>query len=120
MKYSERFFKFPVRVTDAYLADLKEKEAQLSDSRSLDIPTIDSWIKLPYSEIEGWQEMYPPETAFEDVFSKGFQCTLVFTKSHGDILCSWDFKKFEERLDAFEAKLAEFVKNSNLNSIKTN
>ena len=116
MKYSDRFFKFPVRVTDIYLAESLEKKAELSGEKP-SIPTVDGYIKLPYSDIEGYQEMYPPETDFEDVINKGFQCTLVFTKKHGDILCSWDLKKFEEKLDGYVAKLEEFIKNSNSNSI---
>lgn len=113
MKYTDRFFKFPVRVTDAYVAESLEKS-----NEKISLPTIDSYIKLPYSEIEGWQEMYPPETEFDEVSTKGFECTLVFTKKHRDILCSWNVKKFESKLDAYVSELEEFVKNSNSNSIQ--
>lgn len=124
MKYTERFFKFPIRYIDQFkvmkIGEEYNKNQSLPDEEPV-IPSVDCIYKLPYDEIRGWSEEPAPEDLFEDIESKGFKCTMVFTKTHGDLLCSWSVKKFEEKLDAFEEKITDWykeMKKSDSNSIQ--
>lgn len=114
MKFTERFFKFPIRYIDEYgIAKLQE---EITETKKLpedqpNIASVNSIYKLPYGEVDGWQEINPPETKFEDIAGgkkEGLQCTMVYTKTHGDLLCSWNVKKFEEKLDEYHEKMTEF------------
>lgn len=112
MKYTERFFKFPTRLVDEFerikIQEEIEKTKKIPDIEPT-IKSIDSIYKLHYTEIEGWQEIYPPETSFEDINGK-LECTLIFTKTHGDILCSWDVQKFEDKLNKHVETYTEYLK----------
>lgn len=99
MKYTDTYFKIPVRMYEG------------SDFTSLTpgapIRATIAAKALIHTDITGWQEMSFREV---DQFDKDgnlivqeFPCTLVNTSTH-DFLCHWPRKKFEEELNKYAEK----------------
>lgn len=114
MKFTDRFFRLPIRFTDEYSIIKINEEIQenkkLPDEQPM-VNSIDSVYRLPFGEVDGWQEVNPPETKFDDILNgerKGFECTMVYTKTHGDLLCSWNIDKFEKKLDEYHDKMTKY------------
>ncbi len=116
MNYTDRYFKILIRLTDEYklmkIQEELDKETSLPE-HAPSIATIDAWYCIKdYNTITSYQEMYPPEVPFDDLAQKGFGCTLVEVTVNNKIdtlLCSWDIKKFEDKLNAHVKKLHEIL-----------
>jgi len=93
MKYTEKFFSFPIRIYD---------------SKSL--PDIDDggegdWIvgvvRMPFEDMRYscWYDGFSRSKEVDEVSKEGFDATIVSNKMHGQFNCVWNRKKFEEKLN---------------------
>lgn len=107
MKFTEGYFAFPIKIYDGSSLGKAQKLEDI-----IDIPTTADWIagmvKLPGREfIENrifWHDGFSRDRGVEEVASEGFDLTVVCTDLYGDFTCTWDRKKFEEKLNEFIAK----------------
>ena len=112
MRFSERFFRFPVKIYDgvSFRRILnKELSGEADENETPDWAQGD--VKLP---VDGLTEIYyyegfSPGRKPEDVINEGFDITMVFHPSFGDFECLWPFKKFEQKLDEFVEKYEKIV-----------
>ena len=92
-KYSERYMKFPIRM---YRSEDVERGEEFNIE---DIEYAIGYVRIcPYDIIEWFQCFSRPRT-IEDVKREGFDSTRFKTKSGEFYDCTWDVKKFEERID---------------------
>jgi hypothetical protein len=99
MKYTDGYFKFPIRVydpisvRDAYHRE--EKEGEIVDG---------NWLlgfkRVHPDDIESWEDTFTRDIL---PLNEESECnaTVVVIKGEGEIMCTWNRKKFEEKLDAF-------------------
>lgn len=111
MKYTDTFFKFPIKIYDGYSALTAEKEEdKISEETGEYSPVPVSFTvgvkAIPLDAISGWMDVYTKEHTLEEVDAHGFPHTLVSTE-HGDYLCTWKRKYFEEKLNKFVQTLDE-------------
>lgn len=103
MKYSERFFKFPIRIYDRFLAQKAQKEEE-----NMDIPLEGEWrigiASIPHKEIVMWSDFFDSEQGPDGVDKNGFLFTIVETYSVGPFISTWDRKTFTKELDEFVEK----------------
>lgn len=106
--YTKKYFKIPIRVYDEFSVQkslmLEAKRFQ-EDVESLDSPEYPDWvegsIRVPVDEIIFWQDFYPEGTPPEEVAKKGFDMTLIGTKTIGRLECTWKMRRFEDELNKF-------------------
>ena len=109
MKYSDRFFKIPVRIYDrfSYLQSLEEEKATNQ-------PTEGDWVagyaRIPLREISSWNDYYDSKQGVEGVMQEGFKYTLVFTHNEGTLISIWDRKTFEDKMDEYASKVEKYEK----------
>ncbi len=115
MKYTERYFKIPVRIYDGFSVHkaIVIEEKKLSDNpENIDRPETPDWVmgyaRIPVSEIRYWMDYYTEGRETGNVADEGFDLTLVETKNLGKFECCWERKEFEKRLDEFYDKVKEF------------
>lgn len=98
MKYSETYFKFPIKVyNEKSIKEAKDYEEATGN------PTETDWVegigKIKLEDILGWFDSYPEGVPQEEVAKNGFSETIVETKELGSMICTWNRKKFERELD---------------------
>jgi len=108
MKYTDKWFKFPIRVYDGFSvhkALLIEDKKMMEDPESIEKPETPDWVmgyaKVPVDQILGWVDYFSEGRETSDVAKEGFDLTLIETKSLGKFECLWLRAKFEEELDRF-------------------
>ena len=106
MKYSDTFFKFPVRIYDPYELERAVKQEEMTDSKADEPGYAVGVKKLKYTDITGWYDVYTRELDLDEILNNGFPCTLVQTKDEGDYLCNWERKRFEDELNKFVEKMS--------------
>lgn len=103
MKYSERFFKFPIRIYDRFSMEKAEEE-----EKSFSGPVEGDWtqgtVKIPHTEIVGWGDYYDSIQGVEGVDKDGFSSCIIMTETMGAYVCTIPKKKFEELLDNYTEK----------------
>ncbi|HOV34630.1 MAG TPA: hypothetical protein PLS56_01400 [Candidatus Dojkabacteria bacterium] len=129
MKYTDRFFEFPIRVYDRYTAQQAQKEEE-----NLNVAMEGEWIqglaKIPYKEITVWTDYFDSEKGVEGVRKDGWDATIVWTKNEGIFIASIVKSKFEKLLnnhvEAIEAqerldmeKKIQYLKDSGVDIIQT-
>lgn len=104
MKYTEAFFRFPIKVYDMKSIRDMEKMEDMKESLGMngeqDEPVWRSCqCRLPASAFtEGrvyWHE------AFNSGEEEKRDITIVYHKKFGSFTCLWNIKHFEEELDKF-------------------
>ncbi len=112
MKFSEGLFEFPVRVYDSFSVTksiLKENQ-RIQDSKDGDdiddiLPEEADWVlghaKIPIEEIKAWTDVFKEGSSVKEIAEKGFQETLIITKTLGNFECMWSMRKFEKEADEF-------------------
>lgn len=97
MKIVDTYFKIPIRIYEE--SDVK---GGLLPGAPL-APRI-GVKRLKHTDITGWQDM-----AYREIdTTEEFPCCLVNTTTH-DFLCHWPRKKFEDALEAFNAKYDKMI-----------
>lgn len=115
MKYTERFFRFPVRIYDGFSVHkaILVEEKKLNESpENVDRPETPDWVmgyaRIPSSEIRYWMDYYSEGRETGDVAKEGFDLTLVETRNLGKFECTWKRERFEEELNNFYEKIKDF------------
>lgn len=103
MKYSERFFQFPIRIYDRFSAEKAEEK-----EKNFDIPMEGDWtegqVKLPHDDIKSWGDFFDSEEGISKVESDGFSSCVILTQSNGVFIATITKEEFEFRLDEYVAK----------------
>lgn len=103
MKYTDRFFEFPVRIYDRF-STIRAEEME----KDTEVPNEGEWAagmaKINYKQITTWSDYFDSTQGVEGVKDRGFEYTLVWTESEGAFICTWGRKKFEDKLNAYVEK----------------
>ncbi len=110
MKYSQRWFEFPIRVYDRYTA---EKAYENEKKELTSGPQEGEWVagklKIGHKEIALWADYFDSTEGVEKVLDEGFTSTIVWTKSDGIFICPLPKKRFEQLLDEYTDKLDAYM-----------
>lgn len=102
MKFTEGLFRMPIKIYDKFAMYKNMKQEELTLDK-LDRPLPDDWVRgyvhIPIDEVVGFQDHFSPERKVEEVAEKGFDLTIVYTKSLGRFECTWRRERFEEELN---------------------
>lgn len=100
MKYTDRFFKIPVRIYDRFSIEQAEELEKMNQ-----IPNegdwVVGWLRIPHTEITNWMDYFDSEQGVQGAVTDGFSTTAVFTKSDGIYLAALPIKEFEEKLNQY-------------------
>lgn len=107
MKFTEQFFKFPIILYDAFALDRAARKEEEDDEilSALPVAYAIGAARVPLNEIQGWYEHWVRGRTIDDILRDGFDCTRVLTKTLGEYNCSWNIKKFEQKMDEFEERM---------------
>jgi hypothetical protein len=107
MSYTDKFFKFPIKMYDVYSAinaeqeeDKQHKEEGIIQPIAIDY-LVGVKVVLPET-ILGWVECYHKGQDPDDVIENGFPCTVITVSENQDTAqyeCVWPLKKFEAELN---------------------
>lgn len=122
MKYTDRFFKFPVKL---YLTKDIDQRSDLEAKLGIELKREDNeldyiigWESIDIDDICGFGTIFSRNKSLEDVRNDGFDCTVVYLKYGKEIGCSWSPKKFEEKLNQFSEKIEEYKREQNKQKIQ--
>ena len=108
MKFTDKFFKFPIKIYDGASArQLIKKELKNLDTGEHDDEEDIDWVqgdvKIPFWALENlfYHEGYTSGRSMEDVAKNGFDLTYVSHTVYGDFECLWPLDKFEYKLNSF-------------------
>jgi hypothetical protein len=126
MKFTDKFFRFPIKIYDGVSArkmikkELKNLDTLGDEDEEEDIDWVQGDVKIPFWGLENlfYHEGYTPGRSTEDVAKNGFDLTYVSHTVYGDFECMWDMKKFEDRLNAFVEKHEAYHKEQLTNKIE--
>lgn len=114
MKYTERFFKFPIRL---YLTKDVQERYELEEKLNIELSSDDDdldyvigWEHVDPDEIFGYGSVFSRNRTLEEVKEKGFDCTIVYLRNGKEIASSWSPKKFAEKLDSFYEQYEDFLR----------
>lgn len=115
MTYTDRYFKFPVKIYDGFSV---QKAIMIEDKKfndnpeSIDKPELPDWVvgyaRIPLKEIQCWIDYFSEGRETSEVAKEGFDLTMVETKSLGKFECMWKREKFEEELNKFYKETKDF------------
>lgn len=121
MKYTDRFFEFPVRIYDRF-----ETQQAIEQEEKDNIPIEGVWAsgkaKLPFQEISSWSDYFDSDQGIDGVKEKGFEYTLIWTHNEGTYICTWKKARFEDRLNAHVEEYEQWAKDKvdfHVNELKT-
>lgn len=105
--FTDQFFSFPIKVYDGVSARMAEKLEE-----SLGTPQEADWhrgvARLPIQEFEeGRIYWFDAFSQGRNVDEDGFDTTHIYSEKFGNFTCTWDRKKFEEKLNEFVEKWEE-------------
>lgn len=109
-KFTDKFFSFPIKIYDSQ--SLRRAEEMEEANIHMDPDWISGWTKVSYKDLlEGftWQDGYSNGRTIEEVKEEGFDLTIVYIERYGEYTCTWNRKKFEEKLNDFMEKNREVV-----------
>jgi hypothetical protein len=103
MKYSERFFEFPVRIYDRFEAQKAEKEEQ-EEKTPMEGAWISGRMRMGYQDIKSWSDYFDSIQGVEGVEQEGFKFTLVWANTGEIYISTWKRAKFEKELNDYVDK----------------
>jgi len=115
MKYTERFFKFPIRLYDGIeLRKAMEKEEKLFDRDpdsviAEETPWVQGTAAIYAEDIYSYNETFSRGMEIEEVVKSGGDLTHIESKT-GDYICMWPIKKFEQKLNEHMALVEEYYR----------
>ena len=114
MRFSERFFKFPIKIYDGVsIRRVMKQELDLDNPDDVQSPDwVQGYAKLPYWSLDKlyYHEGFSTGRTPEEVAKDGFDLTSVYHAEFGDFECLWPLEKFEKRLDEFAERYESYVK----------
>lgn len=102
MKYTDRFFKFPVRMYDVesmIKVAMKEEETGDIDNTPVNFAVGNKAILL--KDLKSYGESYANEHTLEDALEHGFPLTTIYTYQGDEYQCPLNLKEFEKLVDKF-------------------
>lgn len=113
-KFTDRFFVFPIKIYDnASLKRALDQEATTGEVAEAD--WIEGKFRFPAIDLDGitYHESFSRDRQIDAVLREGFDLTSVYSPIHGEMVCTWPMKKFEEKLNDFMDRYEkEFGKDS--------
>lgn len=106
--YTDKFFKFPVRIHDgvslsrALRESIMREEDNEEESPPLNTDWVQGWAKINIEEIKGWVDHFAMGRKTGNVAKEGFDQTVILTSSLGEFTCMWDRKRLEEEINKFK------------------
>lgn len=118
MRFSERFFKFPIRVYDSVSIkrNMKREMEGTADPDTIEIPDwVEGHAKLPYWCLDNlyYCDTFTLGRQPEDVAKEGFDMTYIGSSEFGEFECVWNMKRFESALNAFTEGYEKWEKEQN-------
>lgn len=103
MKFTDRFFGFPIKVYNPK----EEDDLGLDRGDDGSVDWVAGTVKLPMEDLRNisWYDGYDKSRDPEDVYNKGFDMTVVCSEVHGQFNCVWKREKFEEKLNEFMERM---------------
>lgn len=98
MKYTDRFFEFPIRVYDRFTAQkaaVEEETANVAQEGEW----IQGLVRIPYREITVWSDYFDSVQGIEGVEKDGYGACIIWTKNEGIFICTLKKKEFEKALN---------------------
>lgn len=111
MKYTNNFFKFPMKIVDelSLIKFGKELEKAEEVPTELNFSTGESLYCMRDPEnIISYYQAYPPNVKMEEASSYGYKCTKVDIlrgEAMDSVLCAWDLSTFEKALNTHMKKM---------------
>jgi hypothetical protein len=106
-RFTDDFFGFPIKVYDGFSVK-KAMEAEDKETTEGPVPIdwVSGWARLPARDLGKmmWHDGFSRERSVEDVAKEGFDVTIVVSDFHGEFVCTWTRKKFEEKINEFMEK----------------
>lgn len=113
MKYTDRFFEFPVRVYDRYTA-----EEAMTKEKDLGAPMEGEWVegnvRINFKEITVWSDYFDSTQGVDGVVKKGFEATIIWTKNEGVFISPILKKDFEARLNKHADDMEKIYEDENV------
>lgn len=107
MKYTDRFFEFPVRVYDRYTA---EKAMKREDD--METPMEGDWIeglvRINFKEITVWSDYFDSTQGVDGVKKEGWDATIIWTKNEGVFISTLKKSQFEKLLNEHSEKMQAY------------
>lgn len=106
-KFTDDFFGFPIKLYDGFsLKKAMEEEEKVGVDAPVPIDWIVGMVKLPAKDLVRlmWHDGFTRDRTVKDVAENGFDTTTVICEPHGEFICTWPRKKFEEKLNDFMEK----------------
>lgn len=105
-KFTDDYFAFPIKIYDGFSLKKAMDEEEMGVEATAD--WISGVIRIPVKEFLEhrvfWHDGFSRGRSIEEVASDGFDITLVCSEVYGDFSCTWERKKFEEKLNEFISK----------------
>ena len=111
-KFTDDFFGFPIKLYDGF--SLK-KAMEQEDKEGVDAPVPIDWVvgmvKLPAKDLLRlmWHDGFTRDRTVSDVAENGFDVTTVICEPHGEFMCTWPRKKFEDKFCEVVGRLKELI-----------
>ncbi len=116
MKFTDKFFEFPIRIYNgSTVEELMDEEREHSEDSMM-------WIigdmKIPNDHLPDlkWHEYFSEEDGVNGAIERekeqkgtAFDCTMVSLRSGHEYICPWPKSKFEKKLNDFVEKMEAYV-----------
>jgi hypothetical protein len=106
-RFTDDYFLFPIKVYDGFsLKKAMEEEEKDTTEGPVPIDWVSGWARLPAKDLYKimWHDGFSRERSVEEVAENGFDLTIIVSDYHGEFVCTWPRKKFEEKLNDFMEK----------------
>ena len=103
MKFTDRFFAFPIRIYDKRSLEKVLNQEDLEDIVTTEPAWVRGEVKFPVNELEGiiWHDGFKTGRNVKEVAEKGFDLTVIHSEKYGLFFCLWKKEEFEQRLNDF-------------------
>ena len=121
-KFTDDYFGFPIKIYDGFSF---KKALEEEDKEGVDGPVPIDWVmghvKLPAKDLHKlmWHDGFSRDRPVSEVAEHGFDLTIVVCEPHGEFICTWPRKKFEEKLNEFYDKWQASLPQVNLPFMQT-
>lgn len=106
LKFSERYMAIPIRMYQAdEIEHLTEEKRLAGSTEPIDPDYVIGKVKICPYNIEEYYDAFSRPRNLESVRDSGFDSTRLIMKSGEYYDCTWNMKKFEEKVDKFVEKL---------------
>jgi hypothetical protein len=105
MKFTDRFFEFPIKIYDGMsVRKMLKSEASSDIPQAIDdLGWVRGRVKLPYWALDKlfYYDSFSEGRTPEEVAESGFDMTTVIHSDFGEFECMWKKEIFEKRLNDF-------------------